>query len=186
MKERTVLICMYSIKASLTLCPVGGLCYFKDSSFALHLSASPYFTPSLDRRERRIEVGEREIPKSNFFCFVSSLTMTTNKPQPNPLNHHQPPVLPLEALAFIYLLKNSQSLNVIPSQKPLAADKTIPRLEHKANHSQLLWTIQSNPISLYLGFKMEVQCQGQKTGIGWVGKWGGGYGGLLGEHWKCN
>jgi hypothetical protein len=28
--------------------------------------------------------------------------------------------------------------------------------------------------------------QGQKNGNGWVGKWWGGYGGLLGEHWKCN
>jgi hypothetical protein len=27
---------------------------------------------------------------------------------------------------------------------------------------------------------------GPKNGNGWVGKWGGGYGGLLGEHWKCN
>lgn len=75
MKERTVLICMYSIKASLTLCPVGGLCYFKDSSFALHLSASPYFTPSLDRRERRIE-GERERSEFKFFPSVSSLSKT--------------------------------------------------------------------------------------------------------------
>jgi hypothetical protein len=31
------------------------------------------------------------------------------------------------------------------------------------------------------------ECQGQKNGNGWVGKWGGGgYGGLLGKHWKCN
>ena len=29
-------------------------------------------------------------------------------------------------------------------------------------------------------------CQGQKNGNGWVEKWGGGgYGGLLGQHWKC-
>jgi hypothetical protein len=27
---------------------------------------------------------------------------------------------------------------------------------------------------------------GPKNGNGWVGKWGGGYGGLLGEHSKCN
>jgi hypothetical protein len=27
---------------------------------------------------------------------------------------------------------------------------------------------------------------GPKNGNGWVGKLGGGYGGLLGEHWKCN
>jgi hypothetical protein len=27
---------------------------------------------------------------------------------------------------------------------------------------------------------------GPKNGNGWVEKWRGGYGGLLGEHWKCN
>jgi hypothetical protein len=26
---------------------------------------------------------------------------------------------------------------------------------------------------------------GPKSGSGWVGEWGGGYGGLLGYHWKC-
>jgi hypothetical protein len=26
---------------------------------------------------------------------------------------------------------------------------------------------------------------GPKRGSGWVGEWGGGYGGLLVQHWKC-
>jgi hypothetical protein len=26
---------------------------------------------------------------------------------------------------------------------------------------------------------------GPKSGSGWVGEWVGGYGGLLGYHWKC-
>ena len=30
------------------------------------------------------------------------------------------------------------------------------------------------------------ECQGQKNGNGWVGKWVGGYEGLWGQNWKCN
>ena len=37
--------------------------------------------------------------------------------------------------------------NIQQSQKPSAAGKITPLLEHEANHSQLLWTIWSSPIS---------------------------------------
>lgn len=56
----------------------------------------PPLSPTLDNRERRIEIegkeiGGREIPESNFFPFAASLSTTTNKSQPIPLNNQQPP-----------------------------------------------------------------------------------------------
>jgi hypothetical protein len=59
--------------------------------------------------EGRIEGREIEIPESDVFLFVSSLSTTTNIPQPTQLNHQQPPATPLRALAFIYPLKSSQN-----------------------------------------------------------------------------
>jgi hypothetical protein len=54
--------------------------------------------PSLDRRERRREKSGREVEREgeggkegeeyNFFLLVSSLSTTTNKLQPTPLNDH--------------------------------------------------------------------------------------------------
>jgi hypothetical protein len=56
---------------------------------------------SLDRRERRIgEWGCVRILQSNLFVLVSSLSVTTNEPQPIP---------PLRAVAFINPLKSSQN-----------------------------------------------------------------------------
>lgn len=54
---------------------------------------------------------QREI--SIYFFLVPPLSRTTNKVQPTPhtplLYNHQPPALPLGALAFIHLLKSSQN-----------------------------------------------------------------------------
>jgi len=44
---------------------------------------------------------ERERAEFNFFLLVSSLSTTTNKPQPTSLNDQQPPSPPLQALALI-------------------------------------------------------------------------------------
>lgn len=59
-------------------------------------------------------MGEKErdpqILESNFFLLVSSLSTTTKKPQPTPLNNHQPPTpLPTGILLFIYPLRSSQN-----------------------------------------------------------------------------
>jgi hypothetical protein len=75
-----------------------GPCYFVGSS-----SSHPLFPPSppppLDRRER-IEEGEIQILEPNLFILLSSLSTTTDQPQPTP---------PLGALAFVDPLKCSQN-----------------------------------------------------------------------------
>jgi hypothetical protein len=72
--------------------PITGLCYLVGSSL------TPQFCPlSLDRRKR---IEGKEISESNFFLCVSSLSTTTNKPQPTCLNNQQPTTPPIGALVF--------------------------------------------------------------------------------------
>jgi hypothetical protein len=52
--------------------------------------------------------------------------------------------------------------------------KNGPSLEREAHWTRKLYMPQ------YRG------TPGPKNGNRWVGKWGGGYRGLLGQHWKCN
>ena len=87
------------------------VCYFVSSSFPHPLSPS-LTSPPNTRKERNNDRGERgirTITESNFFPFVSSLTMATNKPQLISLKDQQPPTLLLGALVFIYPLKSSQN-----------------------------------------------------------------------------
>ena len=101
---------------------------------------SPWFHAlSRDRRERSTE--STESLKSNFFLLVSSLSTTTSKLHPVPLDTQQLST-PYQG-SGIYIPSENFSQN-LKSQKLSAASKTTPLLELEANHSQLL---QSSPIS---------------------------------------
>jgi hypothetical protein len=122
----------------------------------------PLYQPlTLDRREGRVEgkgddyfllIRGIEFPGptlifvvriSNFF-FVS-LHMTTWQTQPTT---NRPPS-PFCWGPSIYI--SSEKFPTIPKvtqlQKLSAAGKTMPLLEHEANHRQLLWTVWSSPTS---------------------------------------
>ena len=97
---------------------------------------------------------------SNFFFFLFLLcaqllnklqpTINTNQPttQQQQLNNKNPPCLWGPSI-----YKWSPEFSVTQSQKLSAAGKTMPLLEHEGNHSQLMRSVQSNPIFPYLGSK---------------------------------
>jgi hypothetical protein len=129
---------------------VASLCYFLGSSFSSPLSPSPFHLLSLDRRERRIEGGEREkrIPNSNFLPFVSP-----NKPHSTSLNGQQPPTPLLRALTFTYPPKSSQNYKCHTVTEIICSwqNHASARARGKSYHSQLLF--QSSLISPHLGLK---------------------------------
>ena len=74
-----------------------------------------------------------------YNCFFVH-NYLTNLNQQWPTTTNKQSTLPLRALAFIYHLKFSRIPNATQPQKLSAAGKIMPLLEHKASHSQLLWS----------------------------------------------
>ena len=99
------------------------------------------------RRSRRSKRGSRESKRRSRRRSRRSKGSGRSKNGGGAEGATSPITAPLRALAFLYPLKSPQNSKCHTFAKESVASKIMPLPEHEANHSQLLQTAQSHPMS---------------------------------------
>jgi hypothetical protein len=128
------------------------------SSFFPSFLPTSWFDPLSPNRWERINERKwgREGKRKRALNLISFVFLLWTQLLINWIHHHsnkEPPTLPLGALEFIHPVKISQNSNFTHSETLSSAGNNLPLQEHRANRSELLWTVQYRYTCPYLGWK---------------------------------